>query len=314
MDVELIESRKRRIVERFGPWSAHNIFLEGDVYTINKGIAGDEVKLRRILQNVSDLSRRPLDSLRVLDLACLEGLYAVEFARHGAKVVGIEGREANLAKARFAKEVLALENLEFVQDDVRNLSKAKYGQFDVVLCLGILYHLDAPDVLTFLEQVADVCRDFALIDTHVSLVPEKSFLHRGRKYWGRAYQEHAAGSPPQERTGRLWASLDNPESFWLTRPSLYNALSHAGFTTVYECHMPPESEKPLDRVTLLAMRGQRQELFCSPILSAQPIGDLAENVDDAGDSGTERPRSKLRAIGELLAATFRKLGKRVLLS
>lgn len=314
MDVELIESRKRRIVERFGPWSAHNIFLEGDVYTINKGIAGDEVKLRRILQNVSDLSRRPLDSLRVLDLACLEGLYAVEFARHGAKVVGIEGREANLAKARFAKEVLALENLEFVQDDVRNLSKAKYGQFDVVLCLGILYHLDAPDVLAFLEQVADVCRDFALIDTHVSLVPEKSFLHRGRKYWGRAYQEHAAGSPPQERTGRLWASLDNPESFWLTRPSLYNALSHAGFTTVYECHMPPESEKPLDRVTLLAMRGQRQELFCSPILSAQPIGDLAENVDDAGDSGTERPRSKLRAIGELLAATFRKLGKRVLLS
>jgi len=314
MDVELIESRKRRIVERFGPWSAHNIFLEGDVYTINKGIAGDEVKLRRILQNVSDLSRRPLDSLRVLDLACLEGLYAVEFARHGAKVVGIEGREANLAKARFAKEVLALENLEFVQDDVRNLSKAKYGQFDVVLCLGILYHLDAPDVLAFLEQMADVCRDFALIDTHVSLVPEKSFLHRGRKYWGRAYQEHAAGSPPQERTGRLWASLDNPESFWLTRPSLYNALSHAGFTTVYECHMPPESEKPLDRVTLLAMRGQRQELFCSPILSAQPIGDLAENVDDAGDSGMERPRSKLRAIGELLAATFRKLGKRVLLS
>jgi len=314
MDVELIESRKRRIVERFGPWSAHNIFLEGDVYTIKKGIAGDEVKLRRILQNVSDLSRRPLDSLRVLDLACLEGLYAVEFARHGAKVVGIEGREANLAKARFAKEVLALENLEFVQDDVRNLSKAKYGQFDVVLCLGILYHLDAPDVLAFLEQMADVCRDFALIDTHVSLVPEKSFLHRGRKYWGRAYQEHAAGSPPQERTGRLWASLDNPESFWLTRPSLYNALSHAGFTTVYECHMPPESEKPLDRVTLLAMRGQRQELFCSPILSAQPIGDLAENVDDAGDSGMERPRSKLRAIGELLAATFRKLGKRVLLS
>lgn len=314
MDVELIESKKRRIVERFGPWSAHNIFLEGDVYTINKGVAGDEVKLRRILQSVSDLSRRPLESLRVLDLGCLEGLYAVEFARHGAKVVGIEGREANLAKARFAKEVLALENLEFVQDDVRNLSKGKYGQFDVVLCLGILYHLDAPDVLTFLERVAEVCRDFALIDTHVSMVPEKSLLHRGRKYWGRAYKEHDAGSTPEARAWRLWASLDNPESFWFTRPSLYNALSHVGFTTVYECHMPPESEKPVDRVTLLAMRGQRQKLFCSPILSAQPIADLAENVGDVSDSGTESPRSKLRVIGELLAASIRKLGKRVLLS
>ncbi len=67
---------------------------------------------------------------------------AVELARLGANVVGIEGREANLAKARFAKEALSLENPEFHQDDVRNLSKEKYGRFDVVLCLGILYHLN----------------------------------------------------------------------------------------------------------------------------------------------------------------------------
>lgn len=71
MNVELIEDKKRKVVEKFGPWTAHNIYLGGDVYTISKGIAGDEIKLRRILQSVSDISRRPLESLRILDLACM---------------------------------------------------------------------------------------------------------------------------------------------------------------------------------------------------------------------------------------------------
>lgn len=275
MNVESIEDRKRRIVERYGPWSAHNICLGVDVYTMSKGVAGDEIKLRRILQSVSDIARRPLDNLRVLDLACLEGLYAVELARHGASVVGIEVREANIEKARFAKEVLALDNLELVQDDVRNLSRNKYGCFDVVLCLGILYHLDAPDVFSFLERIAEVCQDFVLIDTHVGL-PEKSCLYKGRNYWGSAYQEHDADSTPEMRAEQLWASLDNPVSFWLSRASLFNALAHVGFTSVYECHLPPEPGKPDDRITLLAMRGQCRELLCAPLLSARPMEDFVE--------------------------------------
>lgn len=311
MNVELIEDKKRKIVESFGPWSAHNIRLEGDVYTIGKEVAGDEIKLRRILQSVSDIARRPLKDLRILDLACLEGLYAVEFARHGANVVGIEVREANIEKARFAKEVLALESLEFVQDDVRNLSKEKYGVFDVVLCLGILYHLDVPDVFSFLERIADVCQDFALIDTHVG-VPERSYLHKGRRYWGSAYQEHDLDAPPAIKAKQLWASIDNPVSFWLSRASLLNALSHVGFTSIYECQMPPEPDKPADRVTLLAVKGQRQDLHCSPLLSAQPMEDLVEKVDNHGARPTERPHGGLCAMSDLLSSSVRKFARKFL--
>ncbi|MCY7392413.1 MAG: hypothetical protein LH647_13305 [Leptolyngbyaceae cyanobacterium CAN_BIN12] len=100
MNPEQIQHEKQAIVDRFGEWTAHNIYLSGGVYTIGNQIVGDEVKLRRITQLVADIAKKPLPELRVLDLACLEGLYGIELARHGAEVVGIEGREANSAPSR----------------------------------------------------------------------------------------------------------------------------------------------------------------------------------------------------------------------
>src|SRR5436190_9533557 len=106
---EVIEQQKRDLIARFGRWTAHNIELGCNLYTMHAGIAGDEIKLRRVIQIISDVVGKAFESLRVLDLACLEGLYAVELARRGATVTAIEGREANLAKVQFVKDVLALD-------------------------------------------------------------------------------------------------------------------------------------------------------------------------------------------------------------
>lgn len=265
MDIEAIKREKEEIVKKYGRWTAHNIQLAENLYTIDSRVVGDEVKARRILQVVSDNANRPLKELRILDLASHEGLYSIELAQHGATVVGIEGREANLEKAQFAKKVLSLSNLDFFLDDVRNLSQEKYGEFDVVLCLGILYHLDAPDVFIFLERIAEVCRHFTVIDTHISLSPKKLFIYKGQKYWGKNYREHFPFTSLEQRKKALWASLDNPNSFWFTRRSLYNFLSEVGFTSVYECHNPPEPKKPKDRLTLLAIKGQKQKLATNPV-------------------------------------------------
>lgn len=274
MNNDEIEQKKGEIVRRYGPWTAHNICLGDNIYTIDNCLVGDEIKLRRIVSIVSDISRMSLADLSVLDLACLEGLYSIELARHGSEVAAIEIRETNIEKVRFAKDVLSLDRLRLYCDDIRNLSREKHGSFDVVLCLGILYHLDAPDIFSFIEKMAEVCKMFAVIDTHISATTDTYHTYNNKTYWGKQYQEHSPDSTQEERLKSLWSSVDNVESFWPTRPSLYNMLMHAGFTSVYECHVPPETGKPSDRLTLVAIKGRKENLFSSHVLLQE---DCPEN-------------------------------------
>jgi len=280
MNLESLKNRQRTVVDKFGPWTASNIHLADHFYTIGEHIQGDEVKLRRILQVVSDAASKPLETVRLVDLACHEGIYAIEFARHGANVLGIEGRQAHIEKAMFVKDSLGLNNLAFVQDDVRNLSKEKYGSFDVVLCLGILYHLDVPDVFRFIESIAEVCDDIAVIDTRIAAGPTLSYTYGGTRYWGNRISEgHKLSDTPQEKIKRYWASLDNVASFHLSRTSLYCMLGRVGFTSVYECYIPPEPTKPIDRITLLAIKGRQQRIINSPLMAEYPVTSIPEELN-----------------------------------
>jgi len=303
MNLDLLENKKALVVDKFGPWTASNIHLGDHCYTIGEKIQGDEIKLRRILQVVSDTTRRPLKSLRLLDLACHEGIYAIEFARHGASVLGIEGRQAHLEKATFVKDALSLNNVDFVQDDVRNLSKDKYGSFDVVLCLGILYHLDVPDVFAFIERIGEVCQDVAIIDTRITLGPTLPYVYKGTTYWGHRISEgHGRSDTPAQKIKRYWASLDNLTSFHLSRTSLYCMLARAGFTSVYECYIPAEPAKPIDRVTLVAIKGGRQTVISSPLMEQYPINNSPE---DLTAHKIERMYGKVYRISRLVPERIR---------
>ncbi|WP_221643598.1 bifunctional 2-polyprenyl-6-hydroxyphenol methylase/3-demethylubiquinol 3-O-methyltransferase UbiG [Nostoc sp. UCD121] len=195
--------------------------------------------------------------MRILDLGCLEGLYSIGLALHGATVVGIEGREVNFQKAKFAKECLGLNNLEFIQDDVLNLSPEKYGYFDIVLCCGILYHLNVPEVFNFIEKLGEVCTAFTIIDTHFG-EPEKIFIHKGKQYWGSLYHEFDEDATIEQKADSLWASLHNNNSFWFTPYSLFNLLQTSSFTSVYQSFIPIPSQQE-NRFVLLAHKGEQIE-------------------------------------------------------
>src|SRR3954451_14044594 len=107
-----LKQEMEALIERYGEWTAMSIKIAEGLNTLEPQNPDD--RLARLVQLASDLSHRPLAETRVLDLACLEGHYAIECGLRGAEVVGIEYREANLSKARFAKEALGLDRVSFV--------------------------------------------------------------------------------------------------------------------------------------------------------------------------------------------------------
>jgi SAM-dependent methyltransferase len=272
MNAEELRSAMAKVTERHGPWHSHNIHLGEGVWTLSDRELVEASRARRYLQVVADAARRPLSELRVLDLACEEGIFGIELARQGASVVGVEGREGNVARARFAAEALGLERYEVHHDDVRNVSAERYGRFDAILNIGILYHLDAPAVFELVFDLAAMCDGLMFLSTQHSRFRERSVEFRGRTYRGSMVQEHGRGDDRDARLRNLRASLDNPASLWLTRPSLYNLLVDAGFTSVLEVRAPRAhvGQQPGNMVNLLAFRGERFEIPVTPAGPGEP--------------------------------------------
>jgi 2-polyprenyl-3-methyl-5-hydroxy-6-metoxy-1,4-benzoquinol methylase len=300
--------RKQQVEERYGPWTAHNIQLCDDLYTIDASVVGgSEVRLQQVVQIVADVAHAPIEQLRVLDLGALEGLFALEFARRGASVVAIEGREANLEKIRFAKEVLELDRLELRLEDVRGLQRGLHGEFDVVLCLGLLYHLDAPDVFVLMERMEQVCRHVTVIETRVHRYPTARRSFRDRSYWGVVGIEPSMATPPLSRTA-LWSSIGNPRSFELTRASLCNALADVGYSSVVECHVPPFlTEEP--RETFVAFARSRQSILASPAVNHRVRDRLGESPTPLSVGLLRHP--VYRFARDLIPSSARRLLKRV---
>jgi len=268
MDKNELTGQMNKLKEEYGDW-AYDIPLPFDVWT-RGNLKIPHTRLKRILQIVTDLAGKPLSECRVLDLGSLDGLFSIEFAQHGAETVGVEIREANIKKANFCKEVLNLNNLKFDQADVRNISVGKYGTFDVIICSGLLYHLTAADAIGLISKMYDLTNKIVIIDTHIALKSKKLFLNGNDKYWGLSYPEHKESHSQKQKSKKLWASWDNTESFWFTRPSLINILKKTGFTSVYECFTPEHINygnpglECHDRCTFVAVKGTKQNLISSP--------------------------------------------------
>ena len=62
-------------------------------------------------------------------------------------------------------------------------------------------------------------------------------------------------------------SIDNTFAFRPTRASLVRALHDVGFSSVLECHAPPEPGKAEDRITLAALKGERVQIATYPAVN-----------------------------------------------
>ena len=231
---EEILTAKARIEELHGKWTAHNIRLTDEIYTIAPAYDWAHHRGKWFGLIGETFLRRPLRYMRVLDLGCLEGGITLALGPAGGEVVGIDIREANLAKAAFARDVLGMANVRFVQGDMLELPKLDLGSFDMIICAGTLYHVDAPDLLPFLRMLRQSCSGIVIFDTHFAVERREQFISpEGCEYYGRTFVEthHYTDDIEQKKQDR-WGSLHNNLSFWPTERSLTNMLIDAGFQFV----------------------------------------------------------------------------------
>lgn len=115
-----------------------------------------------------------LRGMTVLDIGAWDGFFSFEAERRGASHVlatdlSCWGGEEWSTKAGFDLARKALNSkVEDMEIDVLDLSPEKIGVFDLVLFLGVLYHMQHP--LLVLERVFSVTGKQLILETHTDML------------------------------------------------------------------------------------------------------------------------------------------------
>ena len=151
----------REQVLALGPWF-QNIDLGGGVTTAPEHFLGDYPRFK--FATFAHALPRDLAGKSVLDIGCNAGFYSIEMKRRGAaRVLGIDSDERYLAQARLASETLGFGEIEYRLLSVYDVA-AIGEKFDLVIFMGVLYHLRHP--LLALDLIREhVARDLLLFQT-----------------------------------------------------------------------------------------------------------------------------------------------------
>ena len=130
---------ERHAIAALGPWF-HNLHLPSGLQTCPEHWAGDFPRWKWL-----EFERhlpQDLSGWRALDIGCNAGFYSFELAGRGAEVLGIDIDPHYLAQARWAAARFGLTGVRFARREVYELDSAE--RFDLVLFMGVLYHLRYP--------------------------------------------------------------------------------------------------------------------------------------------------------------------------
>lgn len=212
------------------------------------------------IRSVSDIEVTPrlesfvsiLGSLpagRLLDLGAGHGSFSSVAAAMGWEVTAQDVRSVRFPTRK--------RGVRWVTGDVLDL-RIEPGEYDLVLCLGLLYHLDLPDQLTLLRKLSG---SMLLLDTHASTEQDHGSNPHSRVlgdvvevdgYVGRYYSEMDGLSEDDRKTVPT-ASWGNERSFWATKESLVQMLYDCGFATV----LTDEHEQSYARAFQLCLPSRR---------------------------------------------------------
>ena len=219
---------------KFEPWITR-FHLAGADYGGNFDAMNDE-RIKQFFEIFPEVGT-------VIELGSLEGGHSFALAQGASvkKVVAIEGREKNIEKAKLVQKLLGDTKVEFVQGDIEKLDFRQFGEFDAVLCSGLLYHLPKPWEL--IPKLAVISPNI-FIWTQIS---EEAKAKKMREGWrGRIYREGGFFDP---------LSGLSKKSFGLSLGSLVGLLTTNGYreTKIFEHNLAHPNGVA---VTLAATKGK----------------------------------------------------------
>ena len=211
----------RQRVEELGEWF-HNLDL-GGVKTAPDHFLGDYPQIK--WQQISSAVPEDLTGKSVLDVGCNAGFYSIQMKRRGAaRVVAIDTDEQYLEQARFAEKISEAE-IEF-----RKLSVYRVGdlreRFDLVLFMGVLYHLRHP--LLALELLHEhVVADLLVTQSLLRGARDNMDVPRDFPFW----ETEIFGRDEFPRMYFVEQRFANdPTNWWIPNRSCFEAmLRSAGF-------------------------------------------------------------------------------------
>ncbi len=156
-------------VARFDRW--HYAIDLGGVRTPildERHINRHEQRRRYFFDPLVELCGGSLEGRRVLDLGCNAGFWALCAIEAGCEhVLGLDAREMHVEQAELVFEARGVdpERYEFRRADVFDVDLGD-APFDIVLCLGLLYHVSDP--IGLVRRLGEWSRDLLVIDTSLS--------------------------------------------------------------------------------------------------------------------------------------------------
>lgn len=158
--MKTLQSRGGDAGAELAPWF-HNLHLPGGRQTAPDHPLGDFPAFK--WAEISPALPADLSGARALDIGCNAGFYSFELARRGAEVLAVDIDEHYLRQARWAAGELGLaDRVELRRMGVYDLARLD-GRFDVILFLGVLYHLRHP--LLALDLVAERAAGTVVLQT-----------------------------------------------------------------------------------------------------------------------------------------------------